>query len=306
MMKWLRQLARVTLAIFAVVVALMLALWVWVDDESAEPSTVSAGSTFRASPVDRQAKLDAIENARRQSDDVARNAAQDYRTLILEKKQGVPAFVSEVTGTYGKWLAVKQKLPFANGNEHEEFVSGLWAKHVLTQQELDDRRSRLLVKARRDLDGVQNRLTLAVRDERFVAPPPTAPSPGTSVDQASAVQGAASAARSDSARSVAGFTVTTLTGEVVTVVLTRVGVSAGLIAAGAANGWWTFGGSVVVGAGAAYAWNKWNPPGKQIESEVNRRLDELSESGSLAILNEVNDLAMHRLSHWNKMLETQP
>lgn len=89
---------------------------------------------------------------------------------------------------------------------------------------------------------------------------------------------------------------------VASAVLIRLGVSTGILATGAANSWWSFGGALVIGVVVDLTWDCMDNPEGNITREMNSALDRLASQGSSAITDEMTEVVSQRSGVWTKTI----
>jgi hypothetical protein len=88
-----------------------------------------------------------------------------------------------------------------------------------------------------------------------------------------------------------------------TQVLARIGVQSGMLAAGAATSWATFGASLVIGLVADLLWTWIDDPEADVEREVLRATTKLAEDGRNSINAEFAQVLARRAGLWRSTLE---
>ena len=201
---------------------------------------------------------------------------------------------------YGKWRAVKPYLPFTEKDGHKQYVIERFDKHIFTSQELSDAIRRSIEGAAKDIQGIENDLAVELRKEilgRSLQPDESALA---AQEFQKAVSKIVSASQWDAAKTVGNLVVSEVVATVGTQVLIRLGVSAGILATGAANSWWSFGASAVIGLVVDVVWEWIDKPAKKMEAEMVSALDGIGRKGSTAIREEMLKVVQSKRDLWSK------
>lgn len=227
----------------------------------------------------------------------------EFASFSEGRKAGVGPLSREVVSWYGKWRALKPYLPFTDSNGHKEYVEEAFAKYVFTREEFSDMTRRVVTESAKDLEGVENRLAVAIRQEiADVGPNPVDASIATQ-EFSGAIEQVKSASQWDAAKAGGSLAASEVVAVVGTQVLMRLGVSAELLAAGAVNSWWTLGAGIVLGLIADLVWEVIDDPAGDIERDTLAALDQLATNGSGALRDELRAVLTQRRELWEKAVE---
>lgn len=232
---------------------------------------------------------------------VARRSAE-FSEFIRSRKSGAQPFSKDIVSWYGKWRAVKPYLPFTKSEGHKEFVAEKFNQHIFTTEDLAAAVKRAIEGSVKDLESIENDLAVALRQEilgRSLSPDEV---PIAAEEFRKAVERMVAASQWDPVKTAGSLVASEVAAQVATQVLIRLGVSAGILATGAANFWWSFGAALVVGVFVDVVWEWFDDPAGDIECEMVSALDKLSIDASTAISDEMNKVITQRAKLWNKTL----
>lgn len=294
---------RAILTIGGAVLALALgAAWLFDRGVGSKPYAIQ--------PQPERSRAEVIEacNAHIRNAEIEARAAIDRRAaefvaFIDERKGGAAAFSGEVVSWYGKWRAIKAYLPFTDGDGHRQYIEEQFGEHIFSNAELATAAELAVTGSLKDLEAIENRLAVTVRAEiadRPVSAMDLELAPG---EFAAAIERVMTASRWDAAKAGGSLIVSEVAAVVGTQVLVRLGVSAGVLAAGAANSVWTLGGSIVVGLIADLIWGWIDDPAGDIERETVAALDQLAAESSAAMRAELGNVVTQRSEIWCKAVE---
>jgi hypothetical protein len=232
---------------------------------------------------------------------VARRSAE-FSDFIRSRKSGAQAFSKDIVSWYGKWRAVKPYLPFTKSEGHKEFVAEKFSEHIVTFEDLAAAVKRSIEGSVKDLESIENDLAVALRQEilgRSLSPDEV---PIAAEEFRKAIERMVAASQWDAAKTAGSLVASEVAAQLATQVLIRLGVSAGILATGAANSWWSFGAALVIGVIVDVVWEWFDDPAGDIEREMAAALDKLSIDASTAINDEMNKVITQRAELWNKTL----
>jgi hypothetical protein len=86
----------------------------------------------------------------------------------------------------------------------------------------------------------------------------------------------------------------------------RLGISAGILTAGAATSWWTFGAGTAIAFAVSALWEWIDDPAGDIKREVESSLDDLGKNGAEAIREEMSKVVTARRMLWRESAEGMP
>jgi hypothetical protein len=154
------------------------------------------------------------------------------------------------------------------------------------------------------VEGIQNRLAVKLRHEIAGSASADFNSDGVADQFRNSIEELVAASRWDAQKSAGSLVVSEVVSTVGTQVLIRLGVSAGILGAGAANSWWSFGGSVVIGLAADVIWEWIDDPTGDVEREVVGAIEKLAQKCDSALAAELLALADAKCALWNKAADS--
>jgi hypothetical protein len=83
----------------------------------------------------------------------------------------------------------------------------------------------------------------------------------------------------------------------------RLGVSAGLLSAGAATSWWTLGAGAAIAFGVSALWDRIDDPAADIQRNLEGSLNSLATKGADAMLEEMTKVVNARRRLWQHAAE---
>ena len=162
--------SKVLLLVFTVtllVTVLALAAYRLLVDGSAK----APGAADKPSRAQVQAAIDRhIEEASQKSLAAINKRSQEFRTFVEERKSGAKPFSEAAVSLYGKWRALKSKLPFTDSEGHKKYIVERFDQHIFTPQQLSEKVKAIVENSARDLDQEQNNLAVAIRKELLGRP----------------------------------------------------------------------------------------------------------------------------------------
>lgn len=244
-----------------------------------------------------------IRKADREAHEAISRRAATFSTFIESKKGGAGPFSEEIVSLYGKWRAAKLYIPLTDDEGHKKYVLEKFAQHIFTTEELAAAVRRVVDESAKDLDGIENELAVTLRQEILGHSLTPKEIPIAAEELKKAVDQIVAASQWDVAKTVGNLAVSEVVAQFASQVFVRLGVSAGILSASAANSWWTFGGAFVIGAAVDLIWEWYDDPAGDIEREMKTALESLSINGSAAIRDEINKVITQRKSAWAKIVE---
>ncbi|MEQ1936381.1 MAG: hypothetical protein ABL962_21200, partial [Fimbriimonadaceae bacterium] len=208
----------------------------------------------------------------------------------------------DIVSLYGTWVALKAKLPFADKDGLNKYVVEKFNQHIFSSQDFANAMKRSIGGGIKDIEGIENDLATALRQEILGRSLGPGEIQKAEVEFRDAIAHLLPEARKG-AGTAAGGLLAEATTDIATQVLLRLGVSAGILAAGAASSWWTFGGTLIIGVAVSAIWHWVTKPAERIEVAMVTELEKMSRNGSDAIRNEMTKVVAERSSLWRKSVE---
>lgn len=207
-------------------------------------------------------------------------------TLFFDSaKQQTPRFARDVMGWRSKWRLVSDKLPFTRDDRHQAYLRERFGARVFTPQQLLQAVESVLTSYLTSVQSIEGMMLVRIRADVADLPAGSLPQFASpeALEQAFALalEAAAKQTEVDLRADLIRELVSIVTGEVLTMVAVRLGVSAGILATGASSSWSTFGVGLVVGVAADWViqkvWNWWDDPAADLAGMMDARLDAIHQ-----------------------------
>lgn len=295
----------VALAVGAIALFLLVLAALWLFDKLVEPPR-PAETALTTDPPKRTetAIIDAADVHIRRAVEDARAAVQtraaEFQSFLEENKTGAAPFSKEVLSWYGKWRTIKPYLPFTESDSHRIFIEEMFATHLFSTEEVNQRLIRTVEDVLRDIQEIENRLAVQLHGEIHDAP--LTPRELTMVRQefAAGVERIIIASQWETGKAGARFVLAEVVAIVGGQIIVRLAVTGGLLAAGASNAGWSLGASIIVALIADAVWDWLTDPAGNIERELLTSIDELSVSANEAIRIEFDEIIAQRAGLWTR------
>lgn len=222
-----------------------------------------------------------LQRCEKRIDEATTRHTDAVAELINRSRLKVPEFAGVALGLGSKWRIVADAIPYTRGGRHEAFMREQFEKIVLKSTDLEksiessiqsflmELRSiegKMLVELRADIEDFPDVDWSQWSDEDLLR---------TKFDQA--ISNAIETSGQEFRGTIGSQMVSLIAGEVLTQVAVRMGVSAGILGAGAASGWATFGIGVVAGIVIdqviANIWSYWSNPKEELSAQIVYQLD---------------------------------
>ena len=241
-----------------------------------------------------------IDAAFAEAEEVAANRANELFTFIMSKKKGARPFAENVTSWYGKWRVVKPYIPGTDADGHKTYVEELFANHVFTKQELGQRLKRTIEDAVLDMEAIQNRLAVKLKQEVTGGTSTTIDGTVVADEFRHSIEQIVATSQWDAQKTAGALVVSEVVSAIGMQVLIRLGVSAGILGTGAANSWWSLGGSVVIGVIVDLLWEWVDDPTGDVEREVGKAVESLARRCDSALCEELQKVNQQKQELWLK------
>ena len=160
------------IVLISVIIITFAAIWIFNHVIGDKPYTGIWKQQRSRSDIEAACQRHVGEAERKAADAVARHAAE-FASFIDSKKIGAKPFSKDITNLYGKWRAVKPKLPFTDAEGHKKYVAEKFNEHLFSNEDLASAFKRSIEGCIKDIEGVENELAVALRQEilgRSLAP----------------------------------------------------------------------------------------------------------------------------------------
>jgi hypothetical protein len=239
-----------------------------------------------------------LQDAMRKADAVADARASEFGQFIEGRSSGVKPFSEELVSVAGSMTVIECKLPGAAEDCFQLYVVKKFGEHLFTQSALEGALKRAFAGGAQDIEMIENQLAVALHQEilgrKFGAEQQTS----VETEFKRAAETLRVATDKDIATSAVGLVVTEFATYLGTQMLIRLGVSGGMLAAGVANSWWTFGGSLALGVALNELWTHMTQPAVTVENELRRELGKIALSGRTTIHTELGKAVIARKASW--------
>jgi hypothetical protein len=215
-----------------------------------------------------------------------RSAAEHLQAVdafFSDVKSRTPRFAERILGWSSKWRLVSDKLPFTRADRHAQFLDKTFRDELFSPQQLTQTIDAVVRNYTDSVAGVENRMLVRVRadvgDLEPAVLPAFADETKLRVAFDDAMRVALDRTHADLRADLTREAVSLVAGEVLTMVAVRLGVSGGILAAGAGTSWATFGVglvvAVIVDQIVSWVWDWWRDPQGDVSRKMNDKLDEI-------------------------------
>jgi hypothetical protein len=203
--------------------------------------------------------------------------------LLNRARNRVPEFSKSALSFGSKWRVALDYVPFTDGQKSHAFLYESFQKEVLSSEDLEKAISQVVQNYLKEVGAAESQMLVDIRADLDDFPSVTFTewrndeSLKERFEQAIAV--AMETNGKDLQSNVGSQLVSLIAGEVLAQVAVRMGVSAGILGAGAASGWATFGIGVVAGVVidqiVSHVWAFVDDPEKELTYQVQKQIDSL-------------------------------
>ena len=200
-----------------------------------------------------------------------------------QAKEGTRPFAEEALSYSSKWRLIIDYVPYTDGGRHERYIRNRFEHHVFKSDDLGEVIQESISGYLAALQDIENRMLVKMRadvaDLPSTALPEFADNDVLEDAYAAALKTAADSSqvelRADVAREVAAM----VAGEVLSFVAVKLGVSTGILSAGAGSSWATLGlsflVSLIVDQVVSWVWDWWADPKGELAAKMNDQLDSI-------------------------------
>lgn len=267
-----------------------------------DPHPTSAAPDRRAASI-RFANERHVRLAEQRARAAMARRAGELASYLRSRRAGARPFAEDMVSLNGKWRAVKVWLPFTDKNGHSAYVEERFALHVISPAQLAAAVEQTLKSARSDLEAIENDLAVQLQQELLGRPLTAGEAGAARADFNNTLNRLTDAAQRQAAMSAGGLVVAEGAAQIGSQVLVRLGVSAGLLAAGASNAWWSLGVGLMVGFVVDAAWDQITDPAGDIEGKTVQGLDDMAGKSSQVVQEELLKDLSHRNTLWKRLID---
>jgi hypothetical protein len=255
----------------------------------------------QAAKIKRQEQVERlIKEAKLKADQAVTRRALEFKTFIDSKKSGAKPFSEDVVSLSGVWNAAKCKMPGAEPNCYQNYISTKFNEHIFTPNDFKDATIRSIRGGVHDIEGIENQLAVSLREVIVGRTLTAAEQPLEVASFKTAIESARRAASDGVAKEVGGLVAAEAITQIGTQVLIRLGVPLLILTTASGTSWWTLGGSVLIGLIVNSIWNYFTHPAQTVEKAIVVELDKMADSGSAVIQEELTKKVSVRSQLWQK------
>lgn len=255
---------------------------IWVAPSTRPPNAPPEGEPPHVSP--RRAEDLAgphLARAERQCRAAIEPPVRSVERFFHDARQRTPPFVEEALGWGSKWRLVVDHVPYTRGGRHETYLRERFDELVFSPSQLLQAVESAVSDYLAEVRSLEGRMLVDLRADMADVP---GEFPRASLDEAEfrklydeslalVAQSSGGSLQAEVGTQLVSF----ITGEVLAAVAVRLGVSAGLLSAGATTSWATLGVglvvSVIVDQIVSWVWDWYADPKGDLTQELNRKLD---------------------------------
>ena len=279
-----------------------IAVWIFLWLVGANPHLTPDASARDAAEI-RAASAQHVLHAEQRARAAIARRADELAAYVQSCKAGARPFAKDMVSLYGKWRVVQAWLPFTDPDGHKRYVEEKFAQHVFSTAQLTAAITRSAADLSHDFEGIENELAVQLRQELLGRSLEPSEIPAATAGFHSTVRQLTDVAQREAAKSTGALAVSEAASQIGSQVLVRFGVSTGVLAAGAANAWWSLGAGLVVGFAVDAAWDQITDPSGEIETKTMQGLHEMSLKARQVTHEEMLLDLSRRSVLWKKSIE---
>lgn len=200
-----------------------------------------------------------------------------------DAKSRTPRFAKKVLGWSSKWRLVSDKLPGTRDDRHAVFLAKAFNDDLFSPEQLTQAVEQVVKNYTDSVVGIENGMLVRMRADVADLPPAALPEFVDDARLRGAFEHAMAAARAkvgtELRADLSRETLSLIAGEVMTLVAVRLGVSGGILAAGAGSSWATVGiglvVAVIVDQIVSWVWDVWRDPKADVARKMSDKLEEI-------------------------------
>lgn len=223
-----------------------------------------------------------LEWAEAETERTIEESLAPLRTFFRDSKRRTEEFAGDVLGFRSKMKLVWDTLPLTE-KTHPSFVRTRFEEKIFKAADLEQVVEQAVASFLQRMEGIEGEMLVRLRTDMADFPQ------AYSVERLgreslkhsyeAAIENALKASGDDLSQATSQLVVSTVAGEVLTIVALRIGVSAGILGAGGASGTVTLGVGVVVGLIVdqivSFVWDWYADPKGNLAAQLNSRLDDM-------------------------------
>jgi hypothetical protein len=248
-------------------------------------------------------KMALVQEAKIKADEAVQRRANEFTAFIHAKKVGAKPFSLDVIGLNGIWNAGKCQFPGKDDDCYKKYIAEKFSEHIFTPEDFGRAMNRSIAGGVQDIETIENQLAVSLQKVILGRSLTPTELPLAESEFKRTIEVARSASNDAVLKETGGLVVTEVVTQILSQVLLRMGVAAGIWTLGGANSGWTLGGSLVLAVVASAIWDFFAHPAEDIEKGMLIELDKVSSSGSAAIKDELTKKVSARSQLWEKTVK---
>jgi hypothetical protein len=221
---------------------------------------------------------------------------EELKAFFEERKNGAEEFADAANSWKSKGKMIWAHLPFTDSEGHDKYIRKKFEELIISDSLLQSKISYTCTAILQDIEQIENELAAKLQNEidgKLNSPDDIHEGFVDSLIHYSNTG-------SNVAKSVGNDVGSLVVGEVATQVLTRLGISAGILGTGAASGWATFGIGMAAGIVVDWVWGLVSNPEGKIKEETIKALDSVCLASTSAVQEEMRRVVSEKSSLWDK------
>ena len=198
-----------------------------------------------------------------------------------QARKGTEPFAKDALGYSSKWRLVIDYVPYTDGGRNERYIRDTFERHIFKSEDLAKVIEQTTAAYLTSIHSVENQMLVKmqadVADLSTVVLPAFENQATLHAAFVEAVESAASSSQVKLRADIATEVAAVVAGEVLTFVAIKLGVSGGILAAGAGSSWATAGIGLVVGVIVdqivSWVWDWWADPKGDLAEKMSEQLD---------------------------------
>jgi len=240
-----------------------------------------------------------LNDAQSESEAAIEKSLQDIRYFFDDAKKNSRSFAETAMSFGSKWRLMVDYVPFTRGDRNEEFLKQEFEKKIFSPNQLVKAVEQAVAIYIRRIEQIENNMLTRMKED-LPDLPETSPLKMLETSQVfDEYQKSVKKLNADSQTKIGGELAASIAsiiaGEILTVVAVRLGISSGILGAGAGSSVYTLGIGIVVGVIVDYIvakiWDWYADPKGELAKKIDEQLD--------TICNHITDELQQRLSDFS-------
>jgi hypothetical protein len=204
-------------------------------------------------------------------------------SFFADCKKNTRGFADDALGWGSKWRLVADHVPFTSGRRNEAFIRERFHERIFSPTQLEVAVKQVVANYVKHMESIEGQMLVRIRMDmaNFPSSYPIATIDETKLRKTydEALSRAIDAAGTDLRSDLGTELILTIAGGLLTQVAIKLGLSAGILGAGAASSWATFGIGLVVGiiidSVVSWIWDWYADPAGSLSTRIDEKLDEI-------------------------------